>query len=554
MNEEKKLPCIRSSSPSLIVVSSQGKKMAQPPTYQELQERVKKLEIELAQQRAGAETTDTTLNHLKLISTIFDIIPNPVFYKNRQGIYLGCNQAFSEIILGISKQQVIGCSLYDLPDRIPKKLADIYHNQDQALFDNPGKQIYETKVHCADSTLRDFIFYKSTYTDHRGHIAGILGLMLDVTEKNRFQMELAESDEKYRAMMESMRDPVYICSSDLRITYMNPQMIADVGKDAIGEHCHAVLHNLEEPCSWCCFDRVKQGEVVEMEVNSLKNQKIYLVTSSPIIHQDQTVSKMTVYRDITKRKQMEQELLMAKKIEAAGVFASGIAHDYNNLLFIVLGNLLMLKREPDCEEREELLHAAEDAAQKATQLTSKLLNFTHGKPLNICNRNIKQLIGTVIANLQEEASCEIELQFTDNLPKIPIDSELISIACKNILKNSIQAMKDHGKILISADMINIEETSPEIQQGLLSHKGCYLKIIFSDNGPGIDKEILPKIFDPYFSTMDLPTNKGLGMGLAISYSIVRKHHGTMTAASFPGQGTSVTILIPAITNSTAHNT
>lgn len=519
--------------------------MARKPSYKELEKRVQLLEEELAHQSQSKEQTgDNSLDRLLLINTLFKMIPNPVFYKNRQGIYLGCNKAFAELILGIPEEQIIGCSLYDLPELIPKKLADIYAQQDKTLFANPGLQVYETKVKCSDGTLRDFLFYKTTYRDHRGEVAGILGLMLDITEKNRIQLELAESEEKYRSMMESMREPVYICSPDLTITYMNSKMISHIGRDATGELCHQVLHNLEEPCTWCCFNAIRQGEKVEMEIRSPRDNHHYLVTSSPIYHQNGAISKMTIYRDITERRKMEQELLMAKKIEASGVFAGGIAHDFNNLLFIILGNLLMLKREPDCPERIDLIDAAEDAAQRGAELTRKLLAFTHDEPLNLEQKDIGSLLEKIGSECHDHKNCNITTEVGRDLPPIPIDQPLMSIVFENIVKNSVEAMEDGGEIQIRAKLIEIDETSLEIQQGLLAKVGKYLQITISDTGPGIAEELLPRIFDPYFSTRENPTTKGLGLGLSISYSIVRKHNGAMTAQSSPGNGTNITILLP----------
>ena len=521
--------------------------MARKPSYKELENRIQQLEEELAHQhQSQGRTGENSLDRLLLINTLFKMIPNPVFYKNREGIYLGCNKAFAKLILGIPEEQIIGCTLYDLPELIPKKLADIYSQQDKALFANPGLQIYETKVNCSDNTVRDFLFYKTTYMDHRGEVAGILGLMLDITGKNRIQLELAESEEKYRSMMESMREPVYICSPDLTITYMNPKMISHIGRDATGEFCHQVLHDLEEPCSWCCFNAIRQGEKVEMEIRSPRDNHHYIVTSSPIYHQNGTISKMTIYRDITERRKMEQELLMAKKIESSGVFAGGIAHDFNNLLFIILGNLLMLKREPDCPERIDLLDAAEDAAQKGAELTRKLLAFTHDEPLNLEQKDIGRLLKKIGSECHDHKNCNIITEADQSLPPVPIDQPLMAIVFENIVKNSVEAMADGGEIRISAELAEIDETSLEIQQGLLSKVGKYLQVTITDTGPGIAEELLPRIFDPYFSTRENPTTKGLGLGLSISYSIVRKHNGTMTALSSPGNGTSITILLPTL--------
>ena len=536
--------------------------MKRKPSYHELLVRIKELEKKIQEKDEPCTTPPPSLDdsathslpttkrelvdQLRFIKTLFDTIPNPVFYKNKEGIYLGCNQSFSTQILGIPPERIIGRSLYDLPDVIPKEQADIYRKQDLELIRNPGLQLYETKVRCTGGIFRDFLFYKATYTDHSGDVAGILGLMLDITERNKGQLALKESEEKYRSMMESINDGLYICSPEYRISYMNPKMIERVGYDGTGLLCHNILHNLESPCAWCTFATVRRGEITEVEVLSPKDGHTYIVTNSPIFHQDGSISKMTIYRDITQRKRMEKELLMAKKIEAAGIFAGGIAHDYNNLLFIILGNILMLKKDiPKSSEPCKLLQIAEDAAQKAAKLTKRLLVFTHGESLALEGHAIDGMLKDIICGMDVEKKYCIELQLSDELQMVYVDVSLISIVMINIITNAKEAMEDGGRIIITAANIRLDTNSEQVVSALIDNSGNYVCITVSDNGSGIDKEILPKIFDPYFSTKQRGAKKGLGLGLSTSYSIIRKHSGAILVESEKGVGTTVSIYLPA---------
>jgi PAS domain S-box-containing protein len=123
---------------------------------------------------------------------------------------------------------------------------------------------------------------------------------------------LRESEEKYRTMMEAMVDPVYICSSGFRVMYMNPAMIQRTGRDATGEICHKAINDFDERCPFCVHDRVQQGEHVEAEILSPKDGRFYLVSHSPVIHSDGSISKMTIYRDITEHKRAEESLEKAR--------------------------------------------------------------------------------------------------------------------------------------------------------------------------------------------------------------------------------------------------
>ncbi|BHH84819.1 PAS domain-containing sensor histidine kinase [Desulforhopalus sp. 52FAK] len=526
------------------------------PTTQQLLDRINELEQQLQQTRKDKqfETTDShsqitseLQDRLTFIQTLFDTIPNPVFYKNTKGIYLGCNQSFADLILGISPQELIGSSLYDLPDAIPKKLADIYYQQDQKLFNSPGIQVYETKVQCTDKILRDFIFYKSTYVDHEGEVAGLLGLMLDITDRKNIQKNLEESEEKYRSMMESMTDAVYICSPDLTIEYMNPKMVEQIGYDATGRLCHETLHNLEVRCPWCAFPRVNNGETLEQEVQSKHDGRTYLVTNSPIHHLDGSVSKMTIYRDISNRKQMETELLLAKKIESTGIFAGGIAHDYNNLLLTILGNLLMLKQStalPPDSHASSLIVEAEDAVKTASQLTKRLLAFTHGEALTFEKKSINSCIEKVLERFPTGKKFPVEITFQPNLKPVYIDEGLFTIVVRSIVDNAKESMAHGGPITITVSNIDIGETSPLYGKRLIEKVGDYIEINIKDKGEGIAKEVLAKVFDPYFSTKKRGAQKGLGLGLTTSYSITRKHSGHIIIDQEEGFSTVVTIYLP----------
>ena len=526
------------------------------PSTQELFDRIKELEEQLEeitnekQQQASdslSQLTRDLRDRLTFIQTLFDTIPNPVFYKNVEGIYLGCNQAFSDLILGIPSKELVGNSLYDLPQVIPKYLADIYHEQDQALFNKPGIQVYETKVNCADRIVRDFIFYKSTYLDHGGEVAGLIGVMLDISDRKMIQKNLEESEEKYRSMMESMTDAVYICRSDLTIEYMNPKMIEQIGYDATGRLCHEVLHNLNVRCPWCVFPRVTNGETLDQEIQSRNDGRTYTVINSPIHHRDGSISKMTIYHDISNRKRMENELILAKKIESTGVFAGGIAHDYNNLLLTVLGNLLMAKQSPGLTSdspASALLLEAENATKKASHLTKRLLAFTHGEALTFEKCSMSNCIEKILEHLPTDENYPVECNFGPELKSVYLDVGLFTIVLRSILDNAKEAMKTGGPITITVNNIYINEQSSIYIEKLIETLGEYVEIKVKDNGGGISEEILSKVFDPYFSTKKRGAQKGLGLGLATSYSIIRKHSGHIMVGQEEDQGTTITIYLP----------
>jgi PAS domain S-box-containing protein len=149
-------------------------------------------------------------SNLQFLRTLLDAIPIPVFYKDINGIYLECNSAFAEKILGLPKEKIVGCSLYDFSEEIPKNLADIYHTQDLELIQKPGTQFYESQVNCADGVLRDFLFSKATVKDNVGNVAGVTGVMIDITTHKRAEQVMWESGNRYRELFENIRSGVAV--------------------------------------------------------------------------------------------------------------------------------------------------------------------------------------------------------------------------------------------------------------------------------------------------------------------------------------------------------
>ena len=134
-------------------------------------------------------------NNLQFLTTLIDTIPGPIFYKDTQGIYQGCNEAFARQILGQPKQKIIGHSFYDMPEIIPYDLANIYHEADMSLIQNPGTQIYEAQVQCSNGVRRDFVFYKAAFADATGDVAGMIGIMLNGSDRKQLEDQLRQSQK-----------------------------------------------------------------------------------------------------------------------------------------------------------------------------------------------------------------------------------------------------------------------------------------------------------------------------------------------------------------------
>lgn len=149
------------------------------------------------------EKTTELLNTNEKLNKIIDTAPSPVFYKNKEGVYRGCNDAFADIIIGLPKERIIGSTLYDLPGSIPTMMAKTYRSKDMELLEKPGSQVYEAKVKCADALYRDYLINKATLTDSGNMVTGIVGVMIDISHQKKTEGALKESKERFKRLLDA---------------------------------------------------------------------------------------------------------------------------------------------------------------------------------------------------------------------------------------------------------------------------------------------------------------------------------------------------------------
>ncbi|MCK5685157.1 PAS domain S-box protein [bacterium] len=245
-------------------------------------------------------------------------------------------------------------------------------------------------------------------------------------------------------------------------------------------------------------------------------------------------------RDITEQKKLQEEILKSRKLEALGALAGGIAHDFNNLLYIVMGNISLVQDDVKSEpEIVENLKAAEEACVKAKELSARLITFSSGgdpvkKPMFI-----DDLLKEVVVSTLKGFNVKSEVFVTDAARQVNIDEFQIKQVFRNITVNARESMGDSGRLTILSENVNVSE------KGYMAlTQGVYIKISFKDQGCGIAKENLDKIFDPYFTTKDMGINKGQGLGLSASYSIIEKHGGLITVESVQEMGSTFSVYLP----------
>ncbi|HYS43872.1 MAG TPA: PAS domain S-box protein, partial [Geobacteraceae bacterium] len=262
------------------------------------------------------EMADTLQNQLGFLQTLIDTIPSPIFYKDRGGRYLGCNLAFG-IYLGLEREQLIGKTAYDLA---PPDLADRYNEMDEELFANPGVQVYESSVVYADGNRHDVIFNKATFTAKDGLVAGLVGVILDVTERKKAEYMLAEREEFLSCIIDSIQDGISILDEELRIVRVNPVVERWISSEVplVGRKCHEAYHGRTELCEPCpAIETLRTGKpAFKVFSRLLNNSEVWLELSTfPLF--DSKKSRITgvveYIRDVTERKWAEDSLVLAEE-------------------------------------------------------------------------------------------------------------------------------------------------------------------------------------------------------------------------------------------------
>jgi PAS domain S-box-containing protein len=254
-------------------------------------------------------------------------------------------------------------------------------------------------------------------------------------------------------------------------------------------------------------------------------------------HAGTTIGTVVVVRDVTESEKMAEELLRSSKLQSIGVLAGGMAHDFNNMLTAIVGNLSFLREQPGFAPEVMLsLQEAERGALRAQELTRYLLTFAEGGAPIKQVADARALLQKSSAFVLRGSSTEADFRLSADLWEIEVDPGQIAQAISSIVLNAVEASADGGQIVIEA-----ENVSGAPKDAALLPEGDYLRIVVRDFGVGIAREHLPRIYDPFFTTK----KQSRGLGLAAAYSIIQRHHGHIEIFSVEGKGTAVTIYLPA---------
>ncbi|MBI5476496.1 MAG: PAS domain S-box protein [Ignavibacteriales bacterium] len=386
--------------------------------------------------------------------------------------------------------------------------------------------------------------------DISGHPYRMAGVCVDISERKQAEEVIAAEKERLLVTLRSIGEGVITTNIDGKIILMNGpseqytgwnitdcyninieniiKLIDPKSRYAIENPVSTILRS--KSISEICLDAILVSKDGTERMISIRTASIYNNTKN-------IIGAILVLRDITEKQRIEENIHNAAKLDSIGILAGGIAHDFNNLLNGIFGYLeLAINRGSRDEKLIAYLNKAIGVFERARNLTHQLFTFAKGsKPI----KKIVELDSLIHNNVNfvlSGSSITAKIIIPSDLKVVEIDEHQFNQALDNILLNAIQSMQDNGTITIKAE--NCLNISP--LPGKLPERD-YICIIVQDEGCGIPEYNLPRIFDPFFTTKE----KGTGLGLATSYSIIKKHDGYIDVKSEVGKGSVFSIYIPA---------
>ncbi len=459
--------------------------------------------------------------------------------------------------------EILGYRVEELVDK--KGLKDITFPEDLPLMEEDlcrSTSAGTGSVHCefrilrGSQEIRNVEVYGS-YTTYQGKPA-VIGTMLDITDRKRTEDEQKKSEEKFRSIFQ--RSPIgkYLYDANGHLVIMNQACLDLFGVVDPQEVKHFDLFqdpNLPPGAK----EKILNGEVVryetEYDFGLVRSKGLYQTTKTGTLSLDVVISPLSLESssecgflvqvvDLSVRKRTEEELLKLKKLDAAGVLAGGVAHDFNNLLSIIMGNIDIVRMDlPSDHPFVTILEDAANAAVRAKELTRRFITFSSsGAPLKRPS-NLKKMLEDSVVLLLSGSNVEQRSSVPVDLWRVAVDEKQIRQAITNVILNAREAMPNGGMITIHAQNIDITAKDGQILPTL--SEGRYVKISIKDQGRGIHPDHLERIFDPYFSTKERGSEKGIGLGLTIAHSVFRRHGGHIEVKTDEGVGTTVDIYLPA---------
>ncbi|OGR21113.1 MAG: hypothetical protein A3J85_01965 [Desulfobacula sp. RIFOXYA12_FULL_46_16] len=474
--------------------------------------------------------------HLQYFKTAVEYSSDAIGMSDPKGSHWYQNKTFDELFGDIGK---------DPP-------ASLYKDE------NMGRQIFKTimeggqwsgevEMHGKDGAGLSILLRAYSIKDATGRVIGLVGAHTDITRQKKAEIALQKNEQLMRAILDANPDPMVMYDRAGIPQFMNPAFTEVFGW-TLDELQGGRIPFVPEDQKTHTFEKIKEIYVhgKPLRINTQRytkdNRTLDIFLSAAVTKDDNGLPTGMVVNlsDITQRKALEAQYEQAQKMESLGTLAGGIAHDFNNLLSGIYGYLDLAQKKTTDPNISSYLKRALNSSERAKNLTRQLLTFSKGgepvKKIEPLTPFLQET--TQFALSGSNVSCSFNL--APDLWTCDYDKNQMGQVIENIVINAVHAMPSGGNIDVEAMNVTISENILSSLQ-----PGRYVRISITDTGAGIPERYLSRIFDPFFTTKQ----KGSGLGLATSYSIVKRHGGIIEVESEPGRGTCFHAFIPAAAGS-----
>jgi PAS domain S-box-containing protein len=530
--------------------------MDKKPTYEELEKRVRELEGRLSMQK---QTKTRPLNREMFLRTLIETIPDLVWLKNPDGVFLACNRKF-ERFLDTKEEDIVGKTDYDFMSR---QKADFFRKHDKAAIANGKPVKNEEEVIYRNDGHREWLeTIKTPMFDTQNQLIGVLGVARDITERKRIEKEHRMNEARLQLTLKVANIGIWDWDVANDVWYASPIYYTMLGYEPVSGCSDREI--------WVKRVHPEDREMVRKKINSILSFKTnkyryearmkhadgsyrwhyvigYVLERNS---NDKPVHLIGLRIDITEQKKAEAEkeklqaqLIQAQKMDAVGRLAGGVAHDFNNMLGVIMGQAeLMLSQMDPAWPYFSGLQEIRKATESSANLTRQLLAFARKQTISPKVLNLNTIVESMIKMLQRIIGEAIHLVWSPGKKPwhVMMDAGQIDQILVNLCVNARDSITGTGKIIIETKNCTLDADYCIDHTGF--KPGDYIMLVVSDSGCGMEPDILNNIFEPFFTTKE--EEKGTGLGLAMIYGIVKQNQGFINVYSEPEHGSTFRIYLP----------
>ncbi|EKD40162.1 MAG: hypothetical protein ACD_75C00157G0004, partial [uncultured bacterium] len=510
------------------------------------------------------------LQYPELTQILLDTIPAAVYYKDSEGKYLGCNTIFCDFILGLPKAEILGRKRFEVAT-IPAGLAAIYHQKDLELLANGISQRYEAAVRCADGQIRDFLFHKAVFRDSTGTACGIIGVMIDISERKQIERMVQESEQRLAQIIQGNSIATFVIDRDHTITHWNTaceNLLETAAADMIGTKkqwmpfyaaarpvlADVVVDRMPEEHIQQLYSKCKRSSIIDgaYEAEGFfsrlgRKGKWLFFTAAPLKDAEgNIVGAIDTLQDISANKHAEEMMKTARTLaedsnRAKSEFLAAMSHEIRTPMNAIIGMTGLMQESALTGQQQHYLKVVQTASEHLLILIDNVFDFSkiEAKKLELLEApfNLQELVVDTVAMFEyqtEQKGLHLSCNVDPNIPAYVCgDFQRLRQILVNLIGNA-QKFTKKGRIDVHVALVSATENSREAPPSQL----VTLLFRVEDTGIGIPPSGQNKIFDS-FTQLDgsfRRKNGGVGLGLTIAKQLVCLMGGKIQVESRPGSG------------------